>query len=507
LFVKHGMYMTTPDYLQQVVISGRRRAASSPGATGVLSPSVTGVIWAGLDFLTALVGGLIAYRIRLIGDMQVASPEPGVHLVAMSVPGAVLYLLLFGVYLVFFSRVYGLYNADQTQSGLHEMRMTAQSTLTAGLLLCGTLYVLHGYALSRVIVTLTVLLTMLMQMVRRGIWRKLQQRRYLQGLETRNVLIVGDGRVAHALRNHLEALRHMGFRFKGFVSLEPRGEDSTNPDVIGDVRNCVALARALFVDEIYFSTPLDKRTVVAVVEEARALGIDVRVVPDLYDGLAWNARVEYIGQFPTIPLHRREFSRGAFLIKRVLDVALSVVVILLISPVMILISVLVKFGSKGPIFYRAQRIGRKGRTFTCYKFRTMVVNADRLRDDLAHLNEREGVLFKISNDPRVTKIGVLLRKYSLDELPQLFNVLVGDMSLVGPRPPMAAEVEQYDIAHLRRLDVLPGMTGLWQVEARQDPSFDSYISLDTAYVENWNLLLDLRILARTIGVVVGGTGS
>ena len=473
----------------------------------MLSPSVTGVIWAGLDFLTALVGGLIAYRIRLIGDMQVASPEPGVHLVAMSVPGAVLYLLLFGVYLVFFSRVYGLYNADQTQSGLHEMRMTAQSTLTAGLLLCGTLYVLHGYALSRVIVTLTVLLTMLMQMVRRGIWRKLQQRRYLQGLETRNVLIVGDGRVAHALRNHLEALRHMGFRFKGFVSLEPRGEDSTNPDVIGDVRNCVALARALFVDEIYFSTPLDKRTVVAVVEEARALGIDVRVVPDLYDGLAWNARVEYIGQFPTIPLHRREFSRGAFLIKRVLDVALSVVVILLISPVMILISVLVKFGSKGPIFYRAQRIGRKGRTFTCYKFRTMVVNADRLREDLAHLNEREGVLFKISNDPRVTKIGVLLRKYSLDELPQLFNVLVGDMSLVGPRPPMAAEVEQYDIAHLRRLDVLPGMTGLWQVEARQDPSFDSYISLDTAYVENWNLLLDLRILARTIGVVVGGTGS
>jgi len=299
----------------------------------------------------------------------------------------------------------------------------------------------------------------------------------------------------------------MGFRFKGFVSVEPRREDPANTDVVGDVGNCVALARALFVDEIYFSTPLDKRTVVAVVEEARSLGIDVRVVPDLYDGLAWNARVEYIGQFPTIPLHRREFSRGAFLIKRVLDVALSLVVMLLISPVMILIAVLVKLGSKGPIFYRAQRIGRKGRTFTCYKFRTMGVDADRLREDLAHLNEREGVLFKISNDPRVTKIGALLRKYSLDELPQLFNVFVGDMSLVGPRPPMVAEVEQYDIAHLRRLDVLPGMTGLWQVEARQDPSFDSYISLDTAYVENWNLLLDLRILARTIGVVFSGTGS
>ena len=501
--------MTTPDYLQQVVISGRRRSgtASAPGATGVMSPAVTGAVWAGLDFMSAMVGGLIAFRIRLITEAPKPVDVSVLHMVAIPPLVALMYLLLFGIYLVVFSRVYGLYGMQQHQSGLHEQRMTVQATLTAGLLLCGTLYVMHGYALSREIVLLTVLLTMMMQMVRRGVWRKLLQRRYLEGLDTRNVLIVGDGRVAHALRNHLEALRHLGFRFKGFISLTPRKHDAANPDVIGDVQNCVALARSLFVDEIYFSTPADKRTVVAVVEEARALGIDVRVVPDLYDGLAWNAKVEYVGQFPTIPLHRREFSRGSFLIKRVLDVTLSTLVLLLVSPVMIGIALAVGFGSKGPIFYKAQRIGRKGRTFTCYKFRTMVVNADRLREDLAHLNEREGVLFKISDDPRVTKVGKLLRKYSLDELPQLFNVLMGSMSMVGPRPPMAAEVQQYDLAHLRRLDVLPGMTGLWQVEARQDPSFDSYISLDTAYVENWSLLLDMRILARTIGVVIGGTGS
>ena len=501
--------MTTPDYLQQVVISGRRRSgtASAPGATGVMSPAVTGAVWAGLDFMSAMVGGLIAFRIRLITEAPKPVEVSVLHMVAIPPLVALMYLLLFGIYLVVFSRVYGLYGMQQHQSGLHEQRMTVQATLTAGLLLCGTLYVMHGYALSREIVLLTVLLTMMMQMVRRGVWRKLLQRRYLEGLDTRNVLIVGDGRVAHALRNHLEALRHLGFRFKGFISLTPRKHDAANPDVIGDVENCVALARSLFVDEIYFSTPADKRTVVAVVEEARALGIDVRVVPDLYDGLAWNAKVEYVGQFPTIPLHRREFSRGSFLIKRVLDVTLSTLVLLLVSPVMIGIALAVGFGSKGPIFYKAQRIGRKGRTFTCYKFRTMVVDADRLREDLAHLNEREGVLFKISDDPRVTKVGRLLRKYSLDELPQLFNVLMGSMSMVGPRPPMAAEVQQYDLAHLRRLDVLPGMTGLWQVEARQDPSFDSYISLDTAYVENWSLLLDMRILARTIGVVIGGTGS
>ena len=137
----------------------------------------------------------------------------------------------------------------------------------------------------------------------------------------------------------------------------------------------------------------------------------------------------------------------------------------------------------------------------------MVINADKLKEQLAHMNERDGILFKIAKDPRVTPVGAILRKYSLDELPQLYNVLRGDMSLVGPRPPMAAEVEKYDLAHLRRLDVLPGITGLWQVEARQDPSFDSYISLDTAYVENWSLWLDIKILARTVGVVFSGTGS
>ncbi|HTD95651.1 MAG TPA: exopolysaccharide biosynthesis polyprenyl glycosylphosphotransferase, partial [Edaphobacter sp.] len=221
----------------------------------------------------------------------------------------------------------------------------------------------------------------------------------------------------------------------------------------------------------------------------------------------WNAPVEYIGQFPTIPLHRRDFPIGGFLLKRMLDITLSSIALLVASPIMLGIAIWVKMDSEGAIFYKAQRIGRKGRTFSCFKFRTMVQNADRLKADLEHMNERDSVLFKIANDPRVTRVGAVLRKYSLDELPQFYNVLLGDMSLVGPRPPMAAEVEQYDLAHLRRLDVLPGITGLWQVEARQDPSFDSYISLDTAYVENWSLMMDLKILARTVGVVLSGTGS
>lgn len=214
-----------------------------------------------------------------------------------------------------------------------------------------------------------------------------------------------------------------------------------------------------------------------------------------------------MGQFPTIPLHRKQLPKSAILLKRMLDVTACLVALPVVAPLMLAIGLMVRRDSAGPMFYRAERLGRKGRVFQCYKFRTMVPNADRMRADLQHMNERDSVLFKISNDPRLTKVGAWLRKYSLDELPQIYNVLRGDMSLVGPRPPLASEVEMYDLPHLRKLDVLPGMTGLWQVEARQDPSFDSYISLDTAYVDNWSVALDMRILARTVSAVLAGTGA
>ena len=163
---------------------------------------------------------------------------------------------------------------------------------------------------------------------------------------------------------------------------------------------------------------------------------------------------------------------------------------LLLSPFLIVIAIAIKLESQGPVFYASERIGKKGRVFRCYKFRTMVRDAEKRRAEFMHMNERDGVLFKITNDPRITRLGRILRKYSLDELPQFINVLRGDMSVVGPRPPIASEVMEYKLSHLRRLDVTPGITGLWQVQGRQDPSFDSYVSLDVTYIENWSLWLD-----------------
>src|SRR6266849_5160446 len=504
--------MATPDYLQQVIVSGRKYAGggrrTSAADSGLFRrPSITSSIWASVDMLTVVVAAMLALRFRVATPSNVSTLNVLPHLIQSSPNLLFFYIGWFGVCLIFFTRSYGLYGPIQHRSGLHEQRMTVQAALTSGLLLCGTLYLSNGEAISRVVVALMVLFTTALLCLRRALRRMMVYRRFRAGVETRNVLIVGAGRVGHALKNHIESLQHLGFRFKGFVALSEREAESGDADVIGDVRNCLSLARSLFVDEIFFSVPGEKKMVISMVEEARAAGIDVRVVPDLYDGLAWNAPVEYIGQFPTIPLHRKDFPIGAFLLKRALDITLSSLALLVASPVMLGLAIAIKMDSDGPVMYRAHRIGRKGRTFSCFKFRTMVENADKLKADLEHMNERDSVLFKIANDPRITRMGRILRKYSLDELPQFYNVLRGDMSLVGPRPPMAAEVEQYDLAHLRRLDVLPGITGLWQVEARQDPSFDSYISLDTAYVENWSLWLDLKILARTVGVVVSGTGS
>jgi exopolysaccharide biosynthesis polyprenyl glycosylphosphotransferase len=503
--------VAAPDYVRPEVAPERSQSSAAHASSGffgvVQTPSVAGLLTASADFITALLAGGLAVRFRVLAPVPLKNWDELPHVIHSSEAVFMTYVLWFSICLLFFMRSYGLYRPVSQMGGLHELRMTAHAVIVAGLILCGTLYLSSGAFISRIEILLTVFFSFVLLAARRIIRRNMLYKRHRAGIETRNVLIVGAGRVAHALRNHLNSLNHLGFRFKGFVAITDEEAQSDAVDIVGNFKDTLTLARSLFVDEIFLSVPADKKLVLGLVQDARTHGIDVRVVPDLYDGLAWNAPVEYVGQFPTIPLHRRDFPIGAFIMKRALDLTIATLCLLILAPILAIIAIAVRMDSKGPIFYRAKRIGRKGRTFDCYKFRTMVVNADKLKDQLAHMNERDGILFKITNDPRITKVGVKLRKYSLDELPQLYNVIKGDMSLVGPRPPIAAEVEKYDLSHLRRLDVLPGITGLWQVEARQDPSFDSYISLDTAYVENWTLMLDLKILLRTVGVVVMGTGS
>jgi exopolysaccharide biosynthesis polyprenyl glycosylphosphotransferase len=418
-------------------------------------------------------------------------------------------LLGFTATLILISRSLHLYTPTRLTNHLHEQRLSVQACLTSGLLLTGTLYLIRGEAVPRGIVILTVSLLTVSLSMRRFVFRALLYQRFERGMNTRNVIIVGTGAEAHALRHHLQSIRQLGYIFKGFVQVP--GVDTqlagTTGDVLGPLDSLFDHARKHFVDEIFFASPVERGVIKNVLEQSRANGIDLRVVPEMYDGLAWNSTIEYIGQFPTIPLHRGHVPEVELILKRALDILISVIALVILSPVLVAIAIAVKFDSPGPILYSSERIGKKARVFRCIKFRTMVRDADRRRAEIMHMNERQGILFKMSNDPRITKVGAFLRKYSLDELPQFFNVLRSDMSVVGPRPPIASEVRQYNLSHLRRLDVTPGITGLWQVQARQDPSFDSYISLDVAYIENWSVWLDIKIILRTIGVVFAGTGA
>jgi exopolysaccharide biosynthesis polyprenyl glycosylphosphotransferase len=199
--------------------------------------------------------------------------------------------------------------------------------------------------------------------------------------------------------------------------------------------------------------------------------------------------------------------QSALIWKRTLDIMLSVMAMLTLAPLMAAIALAIKLASPGQLIYRATRVGLKGRRFVCYKFRTMVADADLLKDGLRTLNEREGPCFKIAADPRITRLGRILRRYSLDELPQLWNVMRGEMSLVGPRPHPLDDIERYRLEHFRRLDVTPGITGLWQVTARRDPSFERNMALDLEYIEHWNLWMDLQILWMTVFVVFHGSGA
>ncbi len=503
--------MATSEFWQKISTSESSFQDWTEGSVGgaVRGPRGKTYVWMALDAMTILAAAVCATLEREHRG-PLASARGFWHgtLIHGRSMGILLALLCgYAMALMITSRRLNLYSPKRLNSILHEQRLSVQACVTSGLLLTGTLYLVHAEDIPRSIVLLTVGLVTVALSLRRLVYRLLLYRGFERGVGTRNVLIVGTGPEAQALRHHLDSIRHLGYSFKGFIELPGSGPVAASGEVVGTIDTLFQHARKHFVDEIFFTTPCERTVVQNALAQARVQGVDLRVVPDMYDGHTWNNSIEYVGQFPTIPLHRGQVHEVKLLLKRVVDVVFSGVALILLSPLLTAVAIAIKLDSPGPVFYLSERIGKKGLVFRCIKFRTMVQDAERRRASVMHLNERRGVLFKITDDPRITRLGRFLRKYSLDELPQFFNVLRGDMSVVGPRPPIGSEVNQYKLSHLRRLDVTPGITGLWQVQARQDPSFDSYISLDVTYIENWSIWLDLQIILRTIGVVFAGTGT
>ena len=412
-------------------------------------------------------------------------------------------LIVYAALTLFFFEYYNLYRTARDRTSWDETLTVCRALILVTLLLTACMYMLRIQIASRLVVGVSGLLNVVTLSGWRYVKRKVVNARIARGEGVRNVLIVSAGESALGVARILSENKHLGYAVRGIIS-----ENGLRaPNVLGKIDDLEQVAHANFIDEIFIVPPLDCELVKRVALDAYQNRLDVRLVPDLYDGLILGAPIHRLHDLPVLTLHQEPIPSLALFFKRILDIVFSTVAVILVSPVMLLIAIAIKLDSRGSILYRSQRIGKKGRAFLCYKFRTMVPNADALKENLRKLNEREGPFFKITNDPRMTRLGKWLRKYSLDELPQLFNVLNGEMSLVGPRPHPLDDYRRYSVQHLRRLAVTPGITGLWQVTAREDPSFATNMALDLEYIEEWSPWMDIRILLKTFPTVFRGAGQ
>ena len=325
----------------------------------------------------------------------------------------------------------------------------------------------------------------------------------------RVVVVVGCGDEAVAVAHQVAAHRAWGLRLLGLVDADGCASPQTGGfPLVGGVADLFERLAREVVDEVVLAVPTRQLgELEPVLLRCQELGVRVRVALRPFPHLRPHVEVEALNGIPLLTFATAPIAPFALFVKRVIDVAVAAAALLLLSPLWLVIAAAVRLGSRGPVLYRQVRCGLHGRRFVLLKFRTMVENADRMRADVEHLNVMDGPVFKAPADPRVTGVGRLLRRASLDELPQLVNVLRGDMALVGPRPPIPEEVEQYEPWQRRRLAMKPGITCLWQVSGRSNLDFATWMELDLAYIDHWSLWLDTKIMVLTVPAVFSGRGA
>ncbi len=334
------------------------------------------------------------------------------------------------------------------------------------------------------------------------------------GYNYRHLLILGANEQARNMAKRIDATPVLGYKIRGFVSDQPpdtafNQDLSPHPQIIGQIKDLKNILENEPIDEIMICVPFLEQfgTVTEVVRLAQELGVVVRLFPD--PDTAKILSRSHIEQFEgdCVVTMFREQLLLQLLGKRVMDFSVSFILLLLLSPLMVATAIWIKVTSPGPVFFVQPRVGMNKRSFKLLKFRSMFIDAEKRKAELAHLNEMDGPVFKIKNDPRITSVGRFIRKTSIDELPQLLNVLIGHMSLVGPRPPLLSEVQRYEWLYRKRLSIKPGITCIWQISGRNEVTFKQWMEMDRYYIENWSLWLDIQILAKTLPVVLLRKGA
>ena len=404
----------------------------------------------------------------------------------------------------------GVYDHRRGASWFDEFYSVVSGTTTGIVIMVVVTFFYRPLVYSRLLFIYTgaliVALLGFSRLVKSIVLHKLRQR----GIGVVRTLIVGAGEVGRTIMRNIVAQPGLGYQVVGFVDDNPEKghKDIGRFKGLGSIDNLPRIVQEESIDEVIITLPwMYHRKIISIMTQCEREGVRARLVPDLFQMSLSRMDVDDLGGVPMIGVKEISITGWKSVAKRAIDFTIALVGLIVLSPLVLLIALAIRLDSPGPVLFRQIRVGKGGRHFVLYKFRSMCEGAEEEQQKLTDLDEAEGPIFKIRHDPRCTRVGRFLRRTSLDELPQLCNVLRGEMSLVGPRPPLPTEVEHYEEWHKKRLDISPGMTGLWQVSGRSELTFDEMVLLDIYYIENWSAALDTEIFLRTIPKVIFGDGA
>ncbi len=460
-----------------------------------------------LDAVLVFCAFALAYYIRY--ELQVLRPVFEKNVAPFSP-----YLPYIGVYIAWMYMNYrggGLYTPVRGRPWLEEVYLVINGVTNATLIVMALSFFLQPVVFSRLMLIYVAAISVILLSLSRAIQRIVQANLRSKGIGVERVLIIGAGEVGQSVLSTMLARKELGYLPVGYLDDNPnRGNvDLGRLKGLGNINNLPQVISAHKVDTVVITLKwMQHDWIIGLIRAAQQTGASVRIVPDVFQLNLRQVEVENLDGIPLLGVGGDvQFYASNRLLKRAIDLGLILISLPVWVCVFVLVALAIRLEGPGPILYEQQRVGENGKLFSIIKFRSMIPDADNLRQELIDQHQLDPRHPKIPNDPRVTRVGQLIRKMSLDELPNLINVIRGHMSLVGPRPPTPEEVELYEPWHRQRLQIMPGMTGLWQISGRSDVPFDEMCLLDIYYIENWSIKLDVQILMMTLPRVLLRQGA
>jgi exopolysaccharide biosynthesis polyprenyl glycosylphosphotransferase len=460
-----------------------------------------------IDFVMVLLAFRLAHILRY--DVRIIAPLDEANYAGFE--GFLPYALLFAVWMVMTGPVAGLYGERRGRSWFEEVSGIINGATNAAVIVMAISFLLRPLAFSRLMILMAAVLVVVILAAERAAYRILRHWLRSRGVGVERVLMLGAGEAGRAVLSALIARPDLGYTPIGFLDDNPeRGlSDMGRVKGLGDLNRLDSLLAEKAADLVVITLPWTARQkIVDLMTICDRYDVPARVVPDLFQLNLSQVSVENLEGIPLLGFRDgARLDRPRQLIKRAIDLLLIILSLPIAIPLVLLCAIAIKLDSPGPILFPHRRVGKDGREFNMYKFRSMYIGADELRNKMIRETGVDPKRPKWENDPRITRVGKWIRRTSLDELPQLLNIIRGEMSIVGPRPPTPDEVAYYEVWHRQRLNTLPGLTSLWQVSGRSKVPFEEQCLLDIYYIENWSIGLDIQIMLRTVPNVLLGDGA